>query len=193
LFASAKQPEILRDAPQPQSEPAEAAKKKERRAAKAKAGPAVKDVAGKDAGAPTADKPATPPKQQPAAKKKAFNAGAPPDARVAYQWTQQLPIHVRGLVLADRTLFVAGPPDVVDEEDSLRTFADPATQEKLAQQEAALAGQQGSLLLAVSAADGQKLTEFRFDSLPVFDGLAAAGGKLYLATTDGRVVCFSKP
>jgi outer membrane protein assembly factor BamB len=190
LFASAKQPEILRDAPQPQSEPAEAAKKKERRAAKAKAESTVKEVAGTDAGAPTADKPATPPKQQSAAKKKTFNAGAQPDARVAYQWTQQLPIHVRGLVLADRTLFVAGPPDVVDEEDSLRTFADPATQEKLAQQAGALAGQQGSLLLAVSAADGQKLTEFGFDSLPVFDGLAAAGGKLYLATTDGRIVCF---
>jgi len=58
-------------------------------------------------------------------------------------------------------------------------------------QEAALAGQQGSLLLAVSAADGQKLTEFRFDSLPVFDGLAAAGGNLYLATTAGRIVCFA--
>ena len=44
---------------------------------------------------------------QPAAKKKAFNAGAQPDARVAYHWTQHLPIHVRGLVLAGLGLAVA--------------------------------------------------------------------------------------
>ena len=30
------------------------------------------------------------------------------------------------------------------------------------------------------------------DTLPVFDGLAAAGGRLLLATTDGRVLCFTK-
>jgi outer membrane protein assembly factor BamB len=191
LFACAKQPEIIRSEPKPESKPAEGARKKAQRAAKADA--AAKQQASPEANAKTSDKPATPPKEQPAAKKKAFNAGAQPDARVAYQWTQQLPIHVRGLVLADRTLFVAGPPDVVDEEASLKTFADPATQEKLAEQAAALEGKQGSLLLAVSATDGTKLTEFHLDSLPVFDGLAAAGGKLYLATTDGRIVCFGTP
>jgi hypothetical protein len=174
---------IVCEQPKPKAEPAESAKKKERRAAKAKAGDEANAT----------DKPATPPKEQPAAKKKAFNAGAQPDARVAYQWTQQVPIHVRGLVLADRTLFVAGPPDVVDEEASLKTFADPATQKKLAEQVAALEGKQGSLLLAVSATDGKQLTEFLLDSLPVFDGLAAAGERLYLATADGKVVCFGKP
>jgi outer membrane protein assembly factor BamB len=179
LFASAKQPEIIRDTPKPQNEPAGGAAKKKR------AKPAQAETEAK-----VADKPAAPPQEQPAAKKKAFNAGAQPDARVAYQWTQGLPIHVRALVLADRTLFVAGPPDVVDEEASLKTFADPATQEKLAEQVAALEGKQGSLLLAVSATDGKKLTEIPLDSLPVFDGLAASGGALYLATTDGKLQCF---
>jgi hypothetical protein len=27
--------------------------------------------------------------------------------------------------------------------------------------------------------------------LPVFDGMAAANGNLYVATTDGRVLCFA--
>ena len=46
---------------------------------------------------------------------------------------------------------------------------------------------------AVSAADGKKLAEQKLDSPPVFDGLIAAGGRLYLATTDGRVLCFAGP
>ena len=41
-----------------------------------------------------------------------------------------------------------------------------------------------------SRADGRKLAEHRLASAPVYDGMAAARGRLYLSTADGRVVCF---
>jgi hypothetical protein len=95
------------------------------------------------------------------------------------------------MVLARRTLFLAGPPDVVDEEKAFRNFGDPESQAQLAIQDAAMAGEKGALLWAVSAEDGKKLAEYRLDSLPVFDGMAAADGHLYLATTDGSVLRFA--
>jgi hypothetical protein len=54
---------------------------------------------------------------------------------------------------------------------------------------AALDGRVGGVLWAVSAHDGKKLAESRLDAPPVFDGLIAAGGRLYLSLTDSRVIC----
>ena len=110
---------------------------------------------------------------------------------VNHRWTEDLPLWVRAMVLADGKLFVAGPPDLVDEEDAAERFGEAEVQELLAQQGAALEGAKGAMLRVVSAADGSKLAESRLDSLPVFDGMAAAGGKLYIATTDGKVVCLA--
>jgi hypothetical protein len=47
------------------------------------------------------------------------------------------------------------------------------------------------LLWAVSAADGAKGAEYRLACPPVFDGLIAAGGRLYMAMIDGTVLCFA--
>ncbi len=100
------------------------------------------------------------------------------------------PLQVRAMVLAGGTLFVAGPPDVLDEEAAVaRRFADDV-QKQLADQDAALAGKKGATLWAVSAEDGKRLCEVKLDANPVWDGLAAAGGRLYLSTTDGKVRCF---
>ena len=95
------------------------------------------------------------------------------------------------MVLADRTLFLAGPPDVVDEEQSLKDFDQDATQKQLARQAAALDGAEGAILWAVSSADGKKIAEFKLKSVPVFDGMAAANGCLYLVTIDGKVICLT--
>jgi hypothetical protein len=93
------------------------------------------------------------------------------------------------MVLANRTLFVAGPPDVADEVVAFRKPDDPAVQKSLLQQEAALENRSGALLLAVSASDGRKLAEYKLDSAPTWDGMAAASGRLYLSTMDGKVLC----
>jgi hypothetical protein len=99
-----------------------------------------------------------------------------------------VPLLVRAMVLADRTLFAAGPPDVADEEETLTAWGNPETAALLAEQAAGLEGRRGSILLAVSANDGSKLAAYRLDSMPVFDGMAAAGGRLFMVTTDGKVL-----
>ncbi|MHC4173944.1 MAG: hypothetical protein ACYST5_13535 [Planctomycetota bacterium] len=46
-----------------------------------------------------------------------------------------------------------------------------------------------AVLYVVSTADGRKLAEYKLDSPPVFDGLAAANGRLYLVSNDGKILC----
>ena len=89
------------------------------------------------------------------------------------KWSRRVPVRVRGLVLAGDRIFAAGPPDVLDAHDPLAAFE----------------GRSGALLQAVSAEDGRQLSEYPLDSPPVLDGLIAAGGKLYIATHDGRLTC----
>jgi hypothetical protein len=125
-----------------------------------------------------------PPKQ--AAKKQQL-----PRVDLGYQWAQDVPLQVRAIALADRTLFVAGPPVLVDEERAFDDPEDPAVKAKLEAQSAALAGEAGGLLWAVSAPEGTKLAEYQLDAPPVWDGLAAADGRLYLASTDGVLRCYS--
>ncbi|MCP4644086.1 MAG: PQQ-binding-like beta-propeller repeat protein [bacterium] len=95
---------------------------------------------------------------------------------LAYQWERTLPFFVRAMVLAQDTLFIAGPPD-----------AGHTSEEALA----SLRGERGALLWAVSAADGAQLAEMEMDSPPVFDGMAVAYGRIYMTTMDGRVVCMA--
>jgi len=121
--------------------------------------------------------------------KKRQKASKAPATRIVCDWAQDVPVLLRAMVLADNTLFIAGPPDVVDEEQSLKTFEDSVTQKQLARQAAALEGAEGTLLRAVSATDGKKLAEYKLDSVPVFDGMAAANGRLYLAMKNGQVLC----
>jgi outer membrane protein assembly factor BamB len=125
-----------------------------------------------------------------AALKFAGKPGTPPGFNVVHRWTSDLPLFARAMLLADKTLYIAGPPDMVDEEQAFRRLPDPEVNSQLALQAAAYEGSQGALLWAVSTADGSKLTEYQLDAPPVFDGLAAAAGRLYLATTSGTVVCF---
>jgi len=97
--------------------------------------------------------------------------------RIEYRWTEQAGLHARAMVLAGKTLFVAGPPDVGGVgDDALAAFE----------------GKKGGVLWAVSPADGKKLAEYKLDSLPVFDGMIAANGRLHISTRDGRLICMAK-
>ena len=42
------------------------------------------------------------------------------------------------------------------------------------------------------AAQGKTLAEYKLDAMPVFDGLIAARGRLYMSTVDGHVVCLGQ-
>jgi len=106
------------------------------------------------------------------------------------RWELKQPsVIARAMVLAGGTLFVAGPPDVVDERRAVRLPDDKGVREALARQAAAMEGKLGARLWAVAATDGKPLARYTLDGAPVFDGMVAASGKLFLATLDGRVVC----
>ena len=108
-----------------------------------------------------------------------------------YQWSRAVPMLVRGMVATGDALFVAGPRSVVDEEAIYADYGNPEVQEQMLEQIAAFEGKKGGVLLAVSKTDGKKLAAWEIPSPPVFDGLAAAGGRLYLATTGGSVLCLA--
>jgi len=110
--------------------------------------------------------------------------------RVKHAWATDLPLLARAMTLSGTTLLAAGPVDIVDENKAFRGLTDQATQTRLADQLAAIEGKKGAHLWAVSTVDGAKLSELKLDSVPVFDGMAAANGKLYMTTIDGKVVCF---
>jgi len=122
---------------------------------------------------------------------KAMQFGAKAEAPPAEQWYTDVPLLARGMVLAGETLFIAGPPDLVDEPQAMKTMNDPKVAAALADQAAAFAGAKGALLWAVSAASGERVAEYTLEAPPVFDGLIAAGGRLYLSTTDGKVLCLA--
>jgi len=132
--------------------------------------------------------------RKPAAKEKPGQPkrrGGKPPAKVASLWAERLPLLARGMVLSDQTLFIAGPPDVFPRasKEGVHPYH-VASADALREQAAALAGKRGALLLAVSAADGKRLAEYKLDAPPAWDGMAAAGARLYLSTTDGKVLCF---
>ncbi|TKJ33650.1 MAG: hypothetical protein CEE38_19890 [Planctomycetes bacterium B3_Pla] len=92
-----------------------------------------------------------------------------------YRWTEQQPVIARAIVLAGNNLFLAGPPDIFSSEEPAAT----------------LEGKRGGLLCVLSAADGSELARHDLDSPPVFDGMAAANGKLFISTVGGKVLAFS--
>ena len=91
-------------------------------------------------------------------------------------WHQWIPVRIRGMVEAGDTLFSAGPPDVVDSADPYASFE----------------GRKGGKLLAMKAANGKLIFERELESPPVFDGLIAANGKLFMTALDGSIVCYGK-
>lgn len=108
--------------------------------------------------------------------------------RVTFAWSTKVPVLVRAMVKCGDRLFLAGPPDLVDEEELVQRLPQPDTLEALARQDSAYDGGMGTRLWAVSATDGQKLTELEFDGQASFDGICAAAGRLYMAMEDGRLV-----
>ncbi|MFC1794451.1 PQQ-binding-like beta-propeller repeat protein, partial [Planctomycetota bacterium] len=87
-------------------------------------------------------------------------------------WTQWLDVRIRAMVKAGDTLFVAGPPDVLDPKDPYAAFE----------------GRKGARILAISAKDGKELSEIPLEHPPVFDSMIAASGRLFASLEDGSIV-----
>jgi len=78
-----------------------------------------------------------------------------------YNWTSASPIYVNSIAIAHKTLLLGG--STVDDEESF--------------------------LYLYSVKEGQELAKFKLPATPVFDGMAVAGGGVYVALKDGSVVC----
>jgi len=109
--------------------------------------------------------------------------------RPEYRWSETLPFLVRAMVATKEVVFAAGPPATVEELDVYLAYDDPEVQARMKEQVAAFEGRKGALLMAVSKADGKGMAAYRLESCPVFDGMAAAAGRLFLSTLDGNVLC----
>jgi hypothetical protein len=81
------------------------------------------------------------------------------------------------MLLAGDRLVTAGPPDVVDPQDPLGAFE----------------GRLGGVLDVVDVAGGQRIAQQQLPSPPVFNGIAAARGRLLLVSENGELACFGKP
>jgi len=91
-------------------------------------------------------------------------------------WSDRIPVRARAMALAGGRLVVAGPPDVVDPKDPLGAFE----------------GRIGGLLCVFDSASGQELSKQSLPSPPVFNGVAAANGRLYLSDENGAIACFGR-
>ena len=67
-------------------------------------------------------------------------------------------------------------PDVLDRKDPWGAFE----------------GRKGGMLAVYRKADGEQVAQYQLDKPPIFEGLAAARGRLYVITTDGRIVCMGE-
>jgi len=113
---------------------------------------------------------------------------------IEHHWTQDIPILVRAMAKSGDTLLLMGPPDLVDEEKSFVRLAegDKEIEKVLNEQDQALQGKQGGILLLVNAQDGETKRTIKLPTLPVWDSLAVAKGKVYYTTQKGEVVCLSE-
>jgi len=89
-------------------------------------------------------------------------------------WQEYLPVRIEAMVLTSDTLFAAGGPDVLKPGDPL----------------AALEGRQGGVLLAIDPETGKRIWQERIPDPPRFDGMAAAGKRLFLVTRDGKLTAW---
>ena len=91
-------------------------------------------------------------------------------------WADRIRVRVNAMVVTDGLLFVAGPPDVVDPDDPLGAFE----------------GRKGGVLYAINPANGERIWKYELPVPPVFNGMIAAAGRLYVAMQDGKIACFGQ-
>ncbi|MCX7044820.1 MAG: PQQ-binding-like beta-propeller repeat protein [Candidatus Sumerlaeota bacterium] len=158
--------ELKEGASQPQAQPQPPARKKKAPAAVAAGG---KAAAAKEAGATeAADEP---------------GATAPLAGTSGNTWEDRNSLIVRAMVLGSGRLVIAGPPDLGQKNPDMLAF------KNVDQALAGFEGKKGVYLRILAAADGKKLSECQLRDMPVFDGMSAANGRLYLSTSNGSVIC----
>jgi outer membrane protein assembly factor BamB len=95
------------------------------------------------------------------------------------RWSADIPLTGRAMLLAGDVLFVAGTPAHFPPRNPVSKY------------EQAYEGKLGGILWAASAKDGSKLAQYKLDAAPAWDAMAAADGRLYISTADGKITCLA--
>jgi len=90
-----------------------------------------------------------------------------------YKWETYIPVRVRAMVLTKNKLLLAGPADIVPEDDPAVSFKPNAQ----------------SVLTTISRESGKVINEKKLNETPAFDGLIAAEGRLFMSCKNGVVLC----
>jgi outer membrane protein assembly factor BamB len=88
-------------------------------------------------------------------------------------WSKKLEMRPRAMLHAGGLLVLGGMPEP-QEGSPLVSLYD---------------GQEGGVLRIVSATDGEEVSESKLEFPPVWDGMAASSGRLYMSASDGTVHC----
>ena len=89
-------------------------------------------------------------------------------------WSQRVPLRPQAIVVSKNNLYLGGMPDRKSQDEFWQS----------------LMGENGALLRVLSKASGKKLAEYKLESPPVYNGIAAAHGALVMTLKDGSVVCY---
>jgi hypothetical protein len=110
---------------------------------------------------------------------------------VDFNWSIREPaLYARSVIKAGEVIVAAGVPKVLDENALHESPDDEKLLAAAVEQQTALDGGRGGVMLVVNAATGEVVEQRKVASGPVWDGVAAAGGRLYMATMDGKLVCW---
>ncbi|MHC4917381.1 MAG: outer membrane protein assembly factor BamB family protein, partial [Planctomycetota bacterium] len=105
-------------------------------------------------------------------------------------WQTPVPLKVRALVKAGKTVFAAGASD-----HEIPEFKNEKSHRRIAamiNENPELGKTKGWEVWALSAAGGKKLGSAKLPAAPVDDGMAVDGGRLLVSTRDGVLRCFGK-
>ena len=89
------------------------------------------------------------------------------------KWETYIPVRVRAMVLTENKLLLAGPADIVPENDPAASFKPDAD----------------AVLTIISRENGKVVNTQPLSEIPAFDGLIAVNGSLYISTKNGKVTC----
>lgn len=90
-------------------------------------------------------------------------------------WTRDLPVRPRAMLKSGDHLFMGVMPVGISQNDP----------------HAAYEGREGGKIWIAGAKNGRKVTEYELGAPVVWDGMAAAHGRLFMSTTNGSVVCWA--
>ena len=90
-------------------------------------------------------------------------------------WNSDIPLTGKAIAMAENTVVVAGTPVVFPAGDIAKAYE----------------GRMGGVLWLADAGTGKKLAEYPLPAPPAWDSLAVANGSVYIALTDGRLLCFA--